>query len=734
VPAPVEEALRRVLAKAPMDRFSTAEQFAQALVPRASALERPPKRHHRGGSPARRWLVAGGGAVVVAVAVTVVLLTRPAPSTELDRNLVAVMPFVVASGDPALSGLDADMVELFWMKLSGDEGPQALAPGAVLKASELRGGSLTDEEALAIAQRLGAGRVVQGGVGGVPSHIELTAIMREVPSGRVRATHTVSGRLDYLTALADSLIVALVAGDFGVEIERIPALTRFAPTAVRSYLLARRAMRRFDWEGTCRLVRQALRADSTFALAAMLCFQAGERDTAAARLAWAHRATLSARDQRFLHALAGNVVDRDFHFARKVAEFDTLVALYPGWPDALGEWANALLNYGPAAGIADWAERSQEALEQIMDLGAGTALDGLSLLRVASHRDDTAAVRRAAAVVSDVDAEPKMEDLVHWQLARFLGDTAEIARIRTDMSDADEWTLMYMAGTATVDGRDPEDAEWAVAAMLARQGGGRPSGEVQRAMHLGALLAHARGRYRQWLTDRRRYYGTLPHAEAGAWMVRDALYLGAPEDAEVSMSVRSLERVVRGEGEPPPDTEQLAIAHCWLAQWRLQNGSTVGVEEALGYLREGAPRPDRFATCAALIEYLRAVLDGDAARESALELDSVIRSVPWSFHGDLDPIMGLADVVLTREFRQYGELARALRTARRQRYTAFQGWWVWADQILEEARLATTLGDTTGAIRAYEHYLTLRSDPPDYQPWRAQWDSVRVELAALVAR
>ena len=42
------------------------------------------------------------------------------------------------------------------------------------------------------------------------------------------------------------------------------------------------------------------------------------------------------------------------------------------------------------------------------------------------------------------------------------------------------------------------------------------------------------------------------------------------------------------------------------------------------------------------------------------------------------------------------------------------------------------VGDTVGALRAYEHYLTLRTDPdPEVQP---QVDSVRVELAALRAR
>ncbi len=47
-----------------------------------------------------------------------------------------------------------------------------------------------------------------------------------------------------------------------------------------------------------------------------------------------------------------------------------------------------------------------------------------------------------------------------------------------------------------------------------------------------------------------------------------------------------------------------------------------------------------------------------------------------------------------------------------------------------EGRLAERVGDHAGAIRAYEHYLALRSDPePGLRPGR---DSVRAELARIV--
>ena len=50
-------------------------------------------------------------------------------------------------------------------------------------------------------------------------------------------------------------------------------------------------------------------------------------------------------------------------------------------------------------------------------------------------------------------------------------------------------------------------------------------------------------------------------------------------------------------------------------------------------------------------------------------------------------------------------------------------------QLREEGRLAARLGDRTGAIRAYEHYLALRSNPePVLLPQR---DSIRAEVNRL---
>ena len=85
------------------------------------------------------------------------------------------------------------------------------------------------------------------------------------------------------------------------------------------------------------------------------------------------------------------------------------------------------------------------------------------------------------------------------------------------------------------------------------------------------------------------------------------------------------------------------------------------------------------------------------------------------------------NIVLAQAYEASGDDARALDVTRR-------GVWFHAPRFLstylrEEGRLAAHLGDRAGAIRAYEHYLALRSDPePVLRPER---DRIRAELARL---
>ena len=91
--------------------------------------------------------------------------------------------------------------------------------------------------------------------------------------------------------------------------------------------------------------------------------------------------------------------------------------------------------------------------------------------------------------------------------------------------------------------------------------------------------------------------------------------------------------------------------------------------------------------------------------------------------GGVSPgISALADL-----YESTGHNAEALQMIRR-------GVWYWpprglAANLRREGRLASRVGDREGAIRAYDHYLALRSDPEPQL--RAQRDSVRADLTRL---
>jgi hypothetical protein len=85
------------------------------------------------------------------------------------------------------------------------------------------------------------------------------------------------------------------------------------------------------------------------------------------------------------------------------------------------------------------------------------------------------------------------------------------------------------------------------------------------------------------------------------------------------------------------------------------------------------------------------------------------------------------DLLLAIAFERAGNDTAALRAVRR-------GIWRYPTMYLStylsmEGRLAARIGDRSGAIRAYEHYLALRSDPePHLIPER---ERIRAEVARL---
>jgi hypothetical protein len=150
-------------------------------------------------------------------------------------------------------------------------------------------------------------------------------------------------------------------------------------------------------------------------------------------------------------------------------------------------------------------------------------------------------------------------------------------------------------------------------------------------------------------------------------------------------------------------------------------------------MRDAVGAPEANPVCLALLEAMQAVRDERPERiELVVKLDSLLQTVPPGTSGvNTPPDVGLETVnlVAARLLERIGQTGPAFRAARRTVWTGFHG--AVTPRLRQAGRLAALAGDRQAAVRAYEHYLAVRTDPdPALIPQR---DSVRAELAELRA-
>jgi hypothetical protein len=191
-------------------------------------------------------------------------------------------------------------------------------------------------------------------------------------------------------------------------------------------------------------------------------------------------------------------------------------------------------------------------------------------------------------------------------------------------------------------------------------------------------------------------------------------------DSSARATAQSLARDTIGPLTPDRWTQTIEamVSH---AQWSLAHGDTAHAVAAIEWLRRNSGNQPRSRGLAVLPEMMMA---SRARRPEGAALRAYVDSIALEGCCDLSPYAMLA---LARAYEDAGDEAAALRVIRR-------GLWLFppratATHRREEGRLAARLGDTTGAIRAYEHYLALRSDP---EPGlRAERDRIRAEVDRL---
>jgi eukaryotic-like serine/threonine-protein kinase len=725
VPAGLAQLVMRLLEKDPSERPQNADEVLRRLDAAAVAESATVQFPTRGAATRhRRWLVGGGAALLTLLAVVAGLRGRG--SMRVDPSAVAVLPFRVTGADSSLRYLREGMLDLLATKLSGTRNLRTVDPRTLLRAWRRAGGGTGSEVdrsgALEIARTVGAGRLLEGEIIGTPHHMVLNAMLSD-PSGRGEVRAAVEGPADSLTSLVDRLAAQLLVLGAGEGQHRLSALTTTSLPALRAYLDGRAAYRRGDFGAARNLFDRAIEFDSSFALAGigrtMAAIWLGESYYGpGSRLAWRHRARLSGRDLALLQFMLGHKYPYLENQQEGIADAEVLVEAAPDNPEAWAILGDHMYHYGVLVGIPEALERSTRAYKRSLALDSSYAPSLEHLHELHLRSGDTVAAREALALRLRLDSTTQSAAVDRWFARRVLNDSTVrpislnddslVARARVvvrlslhhgiGLADA-ESVLAFRHATVSneAERREIQDLRWTFYVIRgqpkrAQLGMPYPAGPTERAATIFA-----------------------------------ALYA----DADSIIAAKVAAEIPRTFTRPTPGTGQDHILEQYAAaQYDLAYGQTKTAREAVRAWNNSLTAQD--TSYVLLVATLQAqILDAQIAalahRPDALarlrELDSVLQSAPTA--GEFEP---LGNIIAARLWHGRGDDTRALAAVKRQ-LTGLGLQPINVTALRDEGRYAALAGDREGAIRAYRHYLTLRSDPEPAV--RSKVEEVRAELAAL---
>jgi serine/threonine-protein kinase len=545
LPARLEAAVLKALAKAPADRHPTAEAFRDALSSDAAASAAPalPRR------ASLLWVALITIGLVLTGAVLWDLgLTRP---RRLDPHRIVVYPMVVGGGgaDRALVGEDATTAAV--AALNSTQLLKGYNGWRLLSDEQRAGSGPSVPTARRLARESGAGYYVDGRI--IPGDSTRAVVELHDLHGDSTVLRTIT-----FGASADAWTIGVtIARDFlpllvgrGQPVD-LTALGSPNPPAAESYLLGDRAYRRGHFAEASAHFRRAVERDSSFAIAAVMGAQAAgwgrleKEATSLLGIALDHKAALGPRYGHYLTGLWASWAGRA---DSAVTELRAALALDPNWPEAWAELGEVYSHWLPTEPAADSLQR--DAFERADSLDAGFVPALYHLVEIALRRGDAAKARRLVATMdaagmdsTDRIALSLMVDCV-GRSPRAINWRVEARRHPLDVADVG--SALAVAGL-----RQPGCVEAAWSAILrydttsATEGGQRRRYRALEGLH-GLLVAERRyPEARQLLQVETR----LPGIQVWPLQIL-AVTAGAPDGPWVAAAADSLYRVAATEGWP----------------------------------------------------------------------------------------------------------------------------------------------------------------------------------------
>jgi hypothetical protein len=393
VPAQVESAIRRALAKTPADRFATAADFARALDMDV-------------GQPhARRRLTRFAVPIVLIGAtlavVTTALVDRVTHRLDLDPNVIAVVPFDVL--DAKFELWHEGLVDYLSRNLDGVGPFRTVSPTVVLRRWSGRADPASASE---LGRLTGARLVVFGqlvGAGSDTARLRITVFDAAAGKALVeRERVDLASRID---RLADSLTMDVLRNlgqaGLGAAVRLTSGGTK-SLSALKAFLRGEQLLRRFSLDSAVTAYEEAVQGDSGFALAlsrlGLVRGWRGQQGGPFGLRAGRCNHGLTPRDSLLiladsLEAASDDTLDAAYwsHRVRKFATLEEASRRYPDDPQVWYKLGEARFHLGYVVGST--ARQTVEAFDRAIALDSAFAPAYFHPVQLALEQNDTAAAR-----------------------------------------------------------------------------------------------------------------------------------------------------------------------------------------------------------------------------------------------------------------------------------------------------------------------------------------------------
>jgi DNA-binding SARP family transcriptional activator len=687
-------------------------------------------------------LGAGIAIVLLLLAMVATQFEWPRSQVPARQDLVVVAPFRISGADPSLSYLREGLVDLLVTKLTDDASTRAADAGAVMNAWRRAGLSdvvdVPRADALRLARRLGANRLIVGSIVGNPLRLVISATVITIDDGELRAQASVEGRPEDLTTLVDELVTRLLAKEAGAW-DRLVNRTSTSSQALRAYLDGQAAYRRGRYRDAIGAFRRALEIDSSFAMAGLGLASAADRINATAdrarglAVAWAAQTELIDRDRVFLTALVGPRYPAPSSERESLLAWERASASVTDRADVWHELGERLFFDGQLLGIADWASRSATAFRRAVDLDPLFASPWRYLVHLAATDGDTLALQQSASQYLQLDSIGDLSGFVRWRSAAGLSDGAQAGEVERHMAAMPAASLRAIAVSAQYHGIRLGDADRALGVLRSRAVGGAERRDADLALYALAMNRGQPARAARVLGDLERPRAGVEGNREEHLLVLGALY-GGGDSAEAARAVMRLERRASDAARATGILDRLPIPAsgkdedaCVTAQWSAWRSSPPADTKRAVRLSALGATGENIPACAALVDAITATRSaGSNARRSIERVDSIVSHGP-----PLGSMRAYVNLALAQLYTIVGDSVTARTVVRRRPHMEEWPYYL-AAQLLLEARLADAGGDTNLAVQSYRHYLRLRESPE--AEIRREVQEVETAMARLLGK